>query len=760
MRRTRLGLLAGAAAAALTSAPAFAAESTEARPQPQQQQPVAKSGDAQSGQPQPQQQQPVARPRDAQSGEQSTADEPAAIIVTATRRAQSIQRTPISIVAFTRQDIERRGFETLTDIENATPGLSFTSKGGGGTSSGFVTLRGLFDLARNVGFEQRVGVYIDGVYMGRTYNLDQTVLGLERIEVLRGPQGTLFGKSTPAGAINLTTRLPSDEFSFEGNAEIGDFAYRLLNAYVSGPLSKKVAASFGFEIADRDGYTREAAFPDVRFNQLNRYAGRGTIRFMPSDSLDVIVRADAQKAHTPLAQYEDNIFPGNDPRPYHDSADFFQTDRNSSFGTSLEVNKEFDAGNLISISAYRNGSFKIRNDTDRTGFALLIDQLDEKLDQVSEELRFVSRRTPKFDYVAGVFLMGQTLRSQRLIESGKDLPAFLGIPAGLFDHGPSKLTSTTIAGFVNGNFRLNDVVELTAGARLSSDHKKIRYDLIENIGIFIDIPHFRDKRTDTEFTPRAGINLHLSPDIMLYASYSRGYLAGGWNADWVANPNIAFGPEHVNNYEAGLRSTFADRRILLNVTAFNADLKGLQVPQFISTPNGLIAVQITNAASGVSRGIEAETVLKPFRGLSLTGALSYNDAHYKSFPGCGFVGGQLVDCDGKRLIFAPKWKSYASAEYRTAIPGIRGEFFIYGDYGYTGRIFADSLNSDVNKAPHFDEINMRLGWAPTDKLTITAWVRNLENDANIRYQQVGLLGTPFVLYNPPRMYGLRVSTKF
>jgi iron complex outermembrane receptor protein len=742
MKLTRLGFLASAATVAFASSSAVAAKNDDAKKQSQQ--PAKPTADAA----------PTAATNNPDQSNET-------IVVTATRRPQLIQKTPISIIAFTRQDIERRGFKTLTDIESATPGITFPSKGPSGTSSGFITARGLFDLSRNVGFEQRVGVYIDGVYMGRTYNLDQTVLGLERIEVLRGPQGTLFGKSTPAGAINLTTRLPSpDETAFEGHAEVGNYWDRLLNAYASGPVSNKVAGSIGFEIAKRNGYTREAAFPDTRFNQINRIAGRATIRFMPSDTLDVILRADGQKSHTPLAQYEDNTFPGNDPRPFHDSTDFFQTDRNSSYGASLEINKDFDAGNLISISAYRHGSFKIRNDTDRTGFALLIDQLDERLNQFSEELRFVSHPTPRFDYVAGVFLMNQTLESQRLIESGKDLPIFLGIPAGLFDHGPSKLTSTTIAGFVNGNFRLNDVVELTAGARLSSDHKKIRYDLIENIGIFINIPNFRDSRTDTELTPRVGANFHLSKDIMLYASYSRGYLAGGWNADWVANPNIAFGPEHVNSYEAGLRSTFADGRVLLNATAYNADLKGLQVPQFINTPNGLIAVQITNAGSGVSRGVEAETVLKPFRGLTLTGALSYDNAHYKSFPGCGFVGGQVVDCDGKRLIFAPRWKTFASAEYRTAVAGVRGEFFIYGDYGYTGKIYADSLNSAVNEAPSFDEIGLRAGWEPSKKLTITAWVRNLENDANIRYQQVGLLGTPFVLYDPPRMFGLTVGTRF
>ncbi|HEX5182625.1 MAG TPA: TonB-dependent receptor [Allosphingosinicella sp.] len=693
-------------------------------------------------------------------GDDQSADATAQpIIVTATRREQSLQQTPISIIAFDKAAIDRQGLRTLTDIETATPGISFASKGGSGTSSGFVTARGLFDLARNVGFEQRVGVYIDGVYMGRTYNLDQTVLGLERIEVLRGPQGTLFGKSTPAGAINITTRLPGDAFRFEANAEVGNFDYRLINAYVSGPLSDKVSASIGFEVANRDGYTREAAFPDIGFNQINRYAGRAALRFRPAADLDIILRADAQKAHTPLATLEDNVV--SDPRPYHDSTDFLQTDRNSSFGTSLEIDKGLGGGNLISITAYRTGSFRIRNDTDRSPHAFLIDQLDERLKQFSEEVRFVSRRTARFDFVTGLFFMDQHLSAQRLIETGADFGLVIpGEGAGLFDHGPSRLTSTNVAGFANANFRLNDVIELTAGARVSSDHKRIRYDLIEGIGLFVNIPNYRDSRTDTEFTPRAGVNLHLSPNVMLYASYARGYTAGGWNADWVADPHIAFGAEHVNNYEAGLRSTFAGGHILLNATGFWTDLFGLQVPQFINTPNGLIAVNITNAGSGVSKGVEAETVLKPFRGLTLTGSGTYNDAHYKRFPGCGFVGGAVVACDGNRLIFAPKWKAYASVEYRTAIKGVPGHVFLFGEYSYESSIYSDSLNTAPNFAPGFDEINLRLGWEPNDRVTITAWVRNLENDANIRYQQVGLLGTPFVLYNPPRTYGLKVGYRF
>jgi len=336
------------------------------------------------------------------------------ITVTAQKRAQSLQDVPISVQAITESAIRELGATILTDLEASAPSLQ--TGGVVGSSNQQMGLRGIVDYSRNTGIDARMGIYIDGIYQGRSYSSDQPLLGLERVEILRGPQGTLFGKNTVSGAISLVTKTPTEEFEGQVQADLGNYDYRKAAAYFSGPLGETVFGSLSFSYDESDGYYYNTTL-DQDTGSYDRWSTRGKLRFVPSDRLEIVVSGDAAQSNSNAPLYVNAALP-----PYTSQQNFEAEDEVNFWGGALTVNYDLDSGyTLTSITAYREADYQTRYDDDITPFEIQTSNFNEDSDQFSQELRLVSPREDRYDWVAGLYYFDSDMSTTRSAVFGEDL---------------------------------------------------------------------------------------------------------------------------------------------------------------------------------------------------------------------------------------------------------------------------------------------------------------------------------------------------
>ena len=396
------------------------------------------------------------------------------VVVTAQKRAESTQDIPISVQAFSSDAIDRLGANSLSDLSQAAPSLDIGGLGKGGSQQ-WMGMRGVVDFARNVGIDARMGVYIDGVFQGRSYSADVPLLGLESVELLRGPQGTLFGKNTETGAISLNTKKPSEDFEAEVGAEYGRYEMVKTTGYVNGPLTDTLFASASGSYQQADGYY-DNIFLNKDVGDYDTTAGRAQLRWLPTNKFDIRLSGDYTDKHNdqPLAT-------NASLEPYKTQQTFVPSGDISSWGTALTADM-FLSGDYTatSITAFRHNAFKTIADDDYTPAELVTVNFNEDSDQYSQEFRLVSPVGEKYDWVTGVYYFYNDLSSARTVALGETLIAslspalrpFASAIAG-YTEVPNKITAETYAAYMHGNYRFTPKVELTAGIRYTSEGKDL-----------------------------------------------------------------------------------------------------------------------------------------------------------------------------------------------------------------------------------------------------------------------------------------------
>ena len=395
------------------------------------------------------------------------------VVVTAQKRAESTQDIPISVQAFSSGAIDKLGVDTLSELSQAAPSLNI---GGSRTPAlQWMGMRGVVDFARNVGIDARMGVYIDGVFQGRSYSADVPLLGLESVEILRGPQGTLFGKNTETGAISLNTKKPSEDFEAEVGAEYGRYEMVKTTGYVNGPLTDTLFASASGSYQQADGYY-DNIFLNKDVGDYDTTAGRAQLRWLPTNKFDIRLSGDYTDKHNdqPLAT-------NASLEPYKTQQTFVPSGDISSWGTALTADM-FLSGDYTatSITAFRHNEFKTIADDDYTPAELVTVNFNEDSDQYSQEFRLVSPVGEKYDWVTGVYYFYNDLSSARTVALGETLIAslspalrpFASAIAG-YTEVPNKITAETYAAYMHGNYRFTPKVELTAGIRYTSEGKDL-----------------------------------------------------------------------------------------------------------------------------------------------------------------------------------------------------------------------------------------------------------------------------------------------
>jgi len=674
------------------------------------------------------------------------------IVVTARRRAESAQDVPIALSVVDDKALAATGNYSLAQIQQLVPSLQVFSFNPRNTN---VNIRGLGSnvALTNDGLENGVGIYIDNVYYGRVGQSQFDLVDLQQVEVLRGPQGTLFGKNTTAGAINITTRAPSFDPELSAEASLGDYGYRQFRASASGALIGDVVAA-RLSIADtrRDGFLTNVHDGSDSANYYN-FSLRGQLLIKPSDRLSIKLIGDYshQKQHHVLqvlsgffGTYDDgtpiaNNFlnrtsrAGYTPLPFTpferlgDSDSPYQANMKS-YGASGQVDWDLGGAALTSITAYRWWDWDPANDGDATGLPVVTkSQQANHQRQFSQEVRLASRGDNRIDYVIGAYYFWQIIRGNGAVAYGSAAPNwYLPTTAaavanaalnGFEADSTSTPTTHSAAVFGQATWNATSRLKLTLGLRYTHEKKEGAYNQLWVAGTdpstlspaagaaviairnqFNPVTSYSTSFTDDSVSLLANLSYKIAPDALIYATYSRGSKSGGLNLTSLpagVTPDVR--PERVNAYEVGLKAQALDKRLTANVAAFWTDISDYQTAITEQAPGGLSYRQyISNIPSVRSRGAEADLSFAPTRLVSLNASASYTDAVYIDYPNAPQAPerldlGSVQSLIGKPLAGVPKFTYTLGADIAQPVGRIAGQAIQF--YGHADFAHRSSLNT-------------------------------------------------------------------
>jgi iron complex outermembrane receptor protein len=638
------------------------------------------------------------------------------IVVTAQRRETQVQRTPLAVSAFTARDLQRRQIDSTLDVIRQVPNLSGSHNTGLGLSNSYY-LRGAGNGESLSTFDVPVGTYVDEVYIARQNANQINLFDVERIEVLRGPQGTLFGRNTTGGAINIITKKPDNHLSFSGELGYGNYNHKMAKASINVPLSDRLFAKLSGYYNKDDG-TIKSVVNGTRFNGDDGKGGRLAVRALFSDNVSwdaAVEYTDENRtaqgtaldiAKTVAANGEGAAVSGSLFRSYSDlrhcgvPGDYLaqafakcSLNRAKTFAAYSKMGFNLgDATKLEFITGYRNTTQRfvidfLDNHPQQpfgpfvAGHFLIAS--DGKFEQFSQEVKLVGSFGDRLRYVAGVFYM-----SERNDTKFADL---IGEPLLLLVDRDLKNGTKSYAGYVQGDFKIADRLTLTAGARLTREDKYIRLDYRPTFG-----PRFTEaalgafgyptKLRTTKTTPRISLQFQVNNDLMTYVSATNGFKSGGWNGRTDSAQLLNnFGPETVWSYEAGLRSELLDHRLRINATVFQADYKGLQISTEFPNTTSFVT---TNAGDSRVRGAELEVNAVPAPGLIAQASLGLMNATFTRISAGAVASGFT---SATKPLQTPDVTANFGLSYSTEI-NAAGEFSLAGNVSKSSSYYFDYPN--------------------------------------------------------------------
>lgn len=694
------------------------------------------------------------------------------ILVTARRREEKIQDVPVAINAFGTAQIEATRTYNLRDLQQLTPSLVVTNTNPRNTS---INIRGLGNnvAVYNDGLEPAVGVYLDGVYLARPGQTVFDLADLERIEVLRGPQGTLFGKNTSAGAVVVTTKSPTFTPEAGGDISYGNHDFRQLHAYVSGPITDDLAARLFVSKTDRDGFVTNR-FDGSKGQTYHDLNFRGQLLYQPTDRFKLRVIGDygRQRANTASGvlvgvirnydnggSFANNYYDraarfGYTPVPADPSARITDTNANpryrmNQYGIAATADLSLDNATLTSVTAYRAWNWYPHNDGDATSLDAGVDfHQSNNQRQFSQELRIASAGENRVDYVAGLYYLYQSIRAEAVNLYGSQAAAWFLPPStnpavgaaalngyNVVSH--SRPVTNSYAAFAQTIWHITPTVDLTTGLRYTYETKTGWFDqnatgaslagltaaqqaAAQTIRGRYGVANRYDAQTrEGRLSGQATLSWKITPTVLAYATYARGNKFGGLNlanisttGQFAANPVIA--PETIDSYEAGLKTSWLDGRLTANVTGFWTDDKDYQTTIIDIDRNSVS--YFANAGKVRTRGFEADVRAAPTSWLSVYASGTYDDARYVSYANSPcpieITGQSLCDLSGRRLPGVSKWAGSAGGEARAPIGerlGHDSEVYLGSDYSYRSNFYTTANDSRYSLIPGYGIVNLRVG---------------------------------------------------
>jgi iron complex outermembrane receptor protein len=685
------------------------------------------------------------------------------IVVTAQKREESLQDTPISIVALTASDLEKKGVSGLVDLRSQVPNLQLTPHPNSGSTTQ-IFMRGVGLNDDQITQDPSVAVYMDGVYVARSQGMALEVADLARVEVLRGPQGTLYGRNATGGAINFITAKPKlGEFGAKAQLSLGNYDLRRFKVGVNVPVGDRLAVNLAFVKMKQDGFIDNPGTVASRWGNKDRVAMRADVLWEPTDSLELRYAYDRSDVDdSPSFISLTPLYPATIDRPKAGSPLVRDLLKNNvvSQGHSLIAEwKASDNLTIRSIGAYRKLS-NFQNQDYLSGvngpFPLQKTSSQTNQDQWSEELQLVGDGLDgALEYVAGVYYFS---------ESGNAASESLNGVTRVTGRGNSTIDNSAWALFGQATVTprwLDSRLHFTFGARQSWDHRRATRVRSNQTGAgpIVPVPGVADgDRKFNDFSPSFVIAFDAAEHVNIYAKVVKGYKSGGYNirASSPAAFNAGFDPETLWSYEAGVKSQFWDNKVRLNAAAFLSKYKDIQV-NVQSDPTNIRITDVFNAGKATVKGFEGELTLAPVRGLRLTANYGYLDARYDEIID---IGGNDI-ADTFRFLNSPKHSYGLDLDYSLP-PMAFGTLDANVGYSWQSRKYtASSIAGGAYIIGSYGLLNARLTLAdmPFAKgVKLSLWGRNLtDKDYYVAHFNVG---RPGAIFGEPRSYGVDLAFEF
>lgn len=735
------------------------------------------------------------------------------IIVTATKRAESLQEVPIAVAVVTGEELTQQSISRLEDATSFIPNVTVAK----GNAADSIFIRGV-GSGVNQGFEQSVGTFIDGVYFGRGRASRNPFFDLARVEVLKGPQATLFGKNTIAGAFNITSQRPTRDFEarLTGTFE-PEYGGKSVEGIISGGIGDKVAVRLGTRYGTTDGYFENTLTGDDN-PATEDYILRGQLLFEPTDNLEFLLKAEKSEfnrtgdhfALTQASALLGALTAAVDPNrqvgfDYSRSGTGtgpifgFEDDNTNAENYTATVNWDVGDFTLTSITSHIEYDFISGRDTDYSNLNFLHQLEVQDYSAFGQELRLTSPASDTFEYIVGAYYSKEDLTNAKSVDADFNavppvaavLTGGFGVPvAALQGRRNMRFAQDTesFAIFAQGTYNLSDNLRFTGGLRYTEDKKDSAKELFYSslglndvnplvgavypvLGLGVNQPMTMRSRKEDAITGEAIVEYDFADDHLLFARYSRGFKAGGFDEDNVQNnpASVEFDAETVDAFEVGTKSTLFDGAARLNVTAFYNTYDDLQV----STFDGVASFIVGNAATSSTKGVEADFVYQISDAFDVKLAAAYLDAKYDEYTDGAAItrpdgsSDPTQDLSGRPLQFAPEVTISAVAGYETALYGDwMGRLEVNGNYN-SGYEVPGDLDPNLAQDSFF-KLGGRISLFDDNGLSLSVIGKNLTNEKTTQWGNdlplsnlIGTTGNNYFQYiDPPRTITFQISKEF
>lgn len=699
------------------------------------------------------------------------------IVVTANKRAQNLQDVSVAVTAFTGDQIKELQLGQPVDLAHQTPGLDI--KNAVGNTNPVITIRGIGLNDYNSNNSPSAAVHVDQAYIGSNAYLSFQMFDIKRVEVLKGPQGTLYGRNTTAGSVNFITNKPSEEFEAYVDTSYGNFNTFNLEAAVGGQLAEGMVGRFAVMTKQADGrFTNlgtvgtsagtsiDPLIPVVpvveendEFGDTDAMAWRGSLAWESSDELDVLftMHGSRDKSDNWVLKMADpdrrGVAPvGDEDTIYTDQEPTIDADQ---IGGALHINWDMEFATLTSITSYESLE-RIMGDSDASPYRIRQTVFDDDMWQATQELRLTSNGEEGLSWIVGAFYMEDEIDFSKV---GDNLD-FLG--------GNSDVAflqaSDSWALFGQTEYQLSDEFKLTIGLRYTEEEKTLVGRTLEQdpygtstLGArFTDLPIFADEQYETDdVSGKLGLDWTPNDDWLVYASVSKGFKSGGFDGSTILN-TIELTPieaETLWAYELGFKSSLADGALQLNGSFYYYDFEDMQVETLVDIAGGIQGSIRTNAGKAEVTGGELEAWWRPAEGLDLKFGVALIDSEIVEWNSLDLD--EVEEIEGNSLSDAPEVTFNALVRYQWFI----GDDLIMTastDVNYSDTIYKDIANTAAQESDSFTLWNARLALGSEDGAwTAALWGKNLTDKRYVTHN-ISLFGPIAEMYNAPRTYGVSV----